>query len=432
MKTLYSLVYCLLLLAISVPGRSAAYFDRYEVTTDRSELVDAYIIKPTTLVSDDGDGLYARLNFSWEMGPNAQQAEQILELAATFIDDFSKRSGHLNANTRPFHIRELENLRRGKWPAVVVTRKGVPTDVLLVIAIAVPWGKENLPCQERFSKSGFLPASAFETTPHEQSGFVFPLAILERDLSHFAYRDSLSLLFSQLPWQLGRPAEIKFLVQKEGAKGNLAALGHALITSFGLHRFTPERLTREQIRTQVATMNRPEVKEPLRQALDQAEQSQLNALHSSPETGAHRGSYVRALYAGLRETLWSPNGFQRFAAVSSLYAHVSEREAVTGGSLAKLFLRRFGFPELPILDFNESASFGTEGIRTRIYQLSFKDFDFTTGRSLNANSLELGRGMNWDHPPLLPLSCPQILDEFVGRILKQARPHLPAIGTKVK
>jgi len=426
-KTAFTL---LILFWLSPVYGIAAYFERFEVITNSGKRVDAYMVKPAVLVAGDGEDCFSRFRFAWEMRPNQERAREILAAAAEFIDDFSISMGHVNENTRGFHQAELLQLRSGRWPTVVVTEPGRLREVLFTAAIALPLGQEPLPFQSRFAGSRVFEGQNFQENEVGQfhdperkpSGFSFPLVSQGSESLNFTYHHDLSPILSRLPWWKGRAAELKFLVQKKGTPENLPAVGHALISAFGLHRFSTQKISPRIIREQVRRMKLPETKEPLWQALRKVEQQRLAWWgHSEDPTAPEKQKRTRALFAGLRKTLWSPRGFQRFAAVSSLYSQVSEREAVTGGSLTSLFLRRFRFPSVPLLDFMESASFGTEGIRTRIFQQSFEDFDIAMALGLNSEVLELGRALTWSRPTQPQFSCPHLVDEFVGRTLRESR-----------
>jgi hypothetical protein len=408
---------------------AAPYVQGYGATLESGTEVDAYVIKPSQLVQPTPAGLFPRFRQWIQSRENHRRAYRTLENAAAFVDEQSRASGHVNASTRYFHNRELWQLRNGLWPTVVITERGNPDKVLLTVAIAVPHANEPLPFELRFFKrnvaglpNGYGGVSIGIQNFFSNDGYLHPVVGFDHEAGSFSIIPDLSIIASMLPWATGDRAEIKFLMQEPGSDRGLASLAHALIVGYGMHRFSAVRLPKFMRDQQVDFLADPVIQSEFRKRIDAAEQERMAVIAEESNTvERNRAAEVtRHFFESFRTEIFSSKGFQKTAAVSTLYAQVSERESQTAGSLTRLFLRRFRFPKTPTYDFIENSAFGTEGIRTRIFALNVENFDLDMMEGLNPVTQELAEQFRLERMSPIGASCPLLLTDFDSRVLLRA------------
>ncbi len=414
--------FCWLLLFCQSAQAVNSYAKQFQVTLKDGKVLEAYVTKPAALVEGDDSSLYGALAFRWNHRNNSRLAAKMQNHAADFIDARSRQLGHVNDSTRKNHEREIWQLRTGQWPLVVITEAGHPERVLFTVAIAVSWGRDPLPYQYRFFRKGIegLPQTwggysvGIQNFFDESAGYFQPLVLFDKGSGSFQFQPDLSVIFSQLPWATGRSAEIKFLMQAPGSSFELAAIAHTLITAYGLHRFAVELLPRWMRAQQVDFMRDPTIRRHFEKQIEEARTERLTALGNDPLDRATQKLIVDLFFDALKKVLWSPEGFQRHSAVSKLYAQVSEKMDETRGSLYRLFLARFNFPETPLYDFAETAAIGTDGVQTKFYELTMENFDLDMLEGLNRQTNSFAEGVHFTPASETGGSCPDLLIEMMG------------------
>ncbi len=385
------------------------------VSLPTSEVVDAYALKPSNLVTPNG-WWGARWAFARTHRENSSLSARVLKAAADFIDAESVRLGYVNPQTLSAHSWELEQIRSGAWPGIVITKPGNPEAVLYTVFVApaqmTAGGESRLPFERRFFHLGVLqpprgPAAGHWQLETPEMNYAFPIFLPDFRTGKIAFDLELSKLFSSLPWIVGGSAEIKHLFQAPSFAGSLSPIGHALMQTYGLYRESLEELPWPLRKAQREIMLQPEFKTLLRENIAELEKERIATAKSNG--GEDAAKVVRSFFEGLRKALWNRRGFQRRRMISTIYAQTSAPDGASSRVSDRLYLNHFGFPKDPFKEFLESSSRGgTDGIRTKIFALDLLGFDFDTGLALTRSTEVLPPNVVISRLPQAR-SCPSLL-----------------------
>lgn len=378
MRLLLALTLC----AFSYARERQSYGGLFEVTLKDGTQVDAYVTRPVGLSHPLTPPRYdqPRAFGRWSVPESLEVGRRVVAKAARYIDQYNRSKGYVNRVNAWCHRNEMRNLRDHRWPLVVFTPRGRSEKILLTLSVAFSWNGEPLPFEDRFGGWGVgvdrlqpFPDRQYLPDPQARENFT-PALFYDEEQKRFV-SDELSDWIARLPWIVGARAEFKHLLLAEGAPEELLEAAHTLVVALSLHRFSPQPtsdLTRSLQGWALFTT------EALRERL-----------RSIPANALRSESYLNYL-GGIASRY---EGFQTNVAASRLFAQVSE-PAWEGkdGPLQRYYRKRWALKTVAH-DILETKRFGTEGIRTRIYELDALHFDQATGLAVNKGAGMLADGI---------------------------------------
>lgn len=339
------------------------------------------------------------------------EAQAWLDRFAAAVEEDEAAQGHINPRTKPHEDREMEQIRKGRWPLVVVTRRG-DTKIVVGFTIEVRYSPDELlSFQHRFKSVADIGAPlSTETTC--SFGFVDKRSwadFLElRDPYNSNQLDALLLL---RPWTCGEVGEIKkFYVSIPDPLFLVQAVHQAMVDSEVLRvsRVLPNET--DWLRYQFAAQEIAASNEAKR-LLSQLQLDLGRMVGPQPDLTEAVNSYFR-------ENLFNP-AWQPFVRISKLYTQISGPEVRQRGTSAKarLLERLFGLPPEPRWTIKETDEIGTAGILTRIYEFSVPYYERQAAYSLkDTTQIELERELVYD-----PSDCPRALSTLENHLRSQVR-----------
>ncbi len=345
----------------------------------------------------------------WHTG-NVGAGDKELKLAAAAVRAEAVREGYLNERTRASYERELLLLEEGRWPLVYITAKGSDR-ILIQLAYAIRWDDEPLPFEHRFF--GQIP-TFLDPVPsrHELvSGNLMPRFIRYPHLNMPPNFEYLQELLKKRPVVTGEKAEIKFLTGEDSNPVRFLPVIHLFSTDFELAKYsrratTPEDFTRTQ---QWLERNHISVPEP-----------PFPVFESYADYPTQRDErFSKYLHTGL----FSPVR-QHYVLNEKIFIHVSgipSRHRARQTARGK-FMRALGIPETPWMSFTETEKFGTEGVFTEIFEMSYAHFDLAMNEALKIRAkYDVARELAVEGPAQGGLSnlCPHWLSSFEAHLVQQ-------------
>ncbi len=322
-----------------------------------------HIREPFTLSNEPGV-LYER-HYIWPARGDFEFASDgyiYLNALADQLYQDAHTKGYMAGPSRWYYSKELAQYRSGQWPILFITKAG-STHALRHFCFANRLDDSPLPWEDRFlgDNDGILPQTiAGREEVVIGASFPFRPHPLLPEASDPANRELLDYLGYFRPTLAGERTELKFLL------GDSPALFRELLR--GALKFQPHRWS-----------GRPTTESGWKKVADGVKHF---GLREKALPWIRRMHLTRDANA-VADALFHPE-LQPYIQNSSVYCHVSGMPvgAAQETGLSRIFQTKLQL-NWPVYSFLESASIGTPGIRTDIYEMTLGYFETQVARSLD-------------------------------------------------